>query len=137
MKYKDGKKEIEAEVQVKLGDTNYIKLYQMKLLAGSNLSQSDTIKELIINETCAHIFGFQQPQQAVGKYIDWNDSQSPIVGVVADFNQHSLHEPVKPLLISTRITQMRNFNIALQPQNEAGTTWKTAIGKIEKAFRQV
>ena len=32
MKYKDGKKEIETDVQQKYGDTNYIKLYQIKLL---------------------------------------------------------------------------------------------------------
>ena len=30
-----------------------------------------------------------------------------------------------------------NFSIALQPQNEDGTAWKTTIGKIEKAFKEV
>ena len=37
MKYKDGKKEIETDVQQKYGDVNYIKLYGLKLLAGNNL----------------------------------------------------------------------------------------------------
>ena len=137
MKFKDGKKEIETEVQIKLGDTNYIKLYQMKLLAGKNLPYSDTVNNVIINETYARILGFQQPQQAIGKYIEWNDRPDPIVGVVADFHQHSLHDPIKPLLISTHTTQMRNFSVALQPQNEQGTTWKMAITKIEKAFKEV
>lgn len=137
MKYKDGKKEIETDVQVKLGDTNYIKLYQMKLLAGTNLSHSDTIHNIIINETYAHILGFKNPQDALGKYIDWDDKQDPIVGVVADFNQRSLHEPIKPLIISSWSNEERNINIALQPQNEAGNTWSTAITKIEKAWKEV
>jgi putative ABC transport system permease protein len=137
MKYKDGKKEIETDVQVKIGDTNYIKLYQMKLLAGTNLPYSDTVHNLLINETYAHILGFQQPQQAIGKYIEWNSKQNPIVGVVTDFHQHSLHDPIKPLIIATNTSQERNFSIALQRQNPEGTTWKTAISKIEKAYKQV
>ncbi len=74
VKYKDGKKEIETDVQVKIADTNYIKLYHIKLLAGNNITQSDTTNKFLINETYAHILGFQKPQQAVGKYLYWNDN---------------------------------------------------------------
>ena len=137
MKYKDGKKEIEADVQQKFGDTNYIKLYQLQLLAGNNFMQSDTVREFLINKTYARVLGFQQPQQAVGKMITWSDKQIPIAGVVADFNQKSLHQPIKPLVIASWNTNERTFNIALKPQNASGTTWKTAIGKIEKAFKEV
>lgn len=136
IKYKDGKKEIQTDVQIKLGDTNYLKLYQMKLLAGANLPFSDTVHSVIINETYAHILGFKNLQQAIGKYIDW-DNKDIIVGVVADFHQKSFHEPIKPLLIGSRTSSERTFNIALQPQNESGTTWKTAISKIEKAWKEV
>jgi ABC-type antimicrobial peptide transport system permease subunit len=94
MKYKDGKKEIETDVEEKFGDTNYIKLYGIKLLAGRNLSQSDTSKEILINETYMHVLGFQNPLNVIGKYIDWNGKLVPVVGVVGDFNQKSLHEPI-------------------------------------------
>ncbi len=137
IKYKDGKKEIEADVQQKFGDTNYIKLYNIKLLAGNNFMQSDTVKDLLINETFAHILGFQQPQQAVGKYINWSNKQIAIAGVIADFNQKSLHEPVKPLAIGSWNNTERTINIALQPQNQAGTNWETGISKIKKAFTEV
>jgi predicted permease len=137
VKFKDGQKEVEADVQQKYGDTNYIKLYQLRLLAGRNLNHSDTVKEFLINETYARILGFQQPQNAVGKYLEWSDKQLPIAGVVADFNQKSLHEPVKPLLIGSWESTHRTVSIALQPQNNAGTTWKTAIARIEKAFKEV
>lgn len=137
MKYKDGKTEIETDVQQKYADTNYIKLYEIKLLAGTNISASDTVTAFMINETYAHILGFQNPEQAIGKYLEWSNKQYPITGVVADFNQHSLREPVKPLVIGSWQNTEKTINIALQPQNEAGTTWKSGIAKVEKAWKEV
>ena len=137
MKYKDGKKELEADVQVKLGDTNYIHLFQMKLLAGANLPYSDTTKSVIINEAYANFLGFKDPHQAVGKNIEWDKKIIPIAGVVANFHQRSLHEVIKPLVITSRTKQERAINVALQPQNAAGTTWKTAISKMEKAWKEI
>ena len=137
MKYKDGKKEIESDVQQKFGDSNYIKLFHLKLLAGRNISTTDTVTSLLINETYAHILGFQKPEQAIGKMLEWSDKQIPVVGVVGDFIQKSLHESVKPLVIGSWNNVERNFSIALQRQNDAGTAWKTTISKIEKAFKEV
>lgn len=137
LKYKDGKKEIETDVQQKYGDTNYIKLYGIKLLAGSNLTASDTAKALLINETYSRVLGFQQPQQVIGKYLEWGAEKLPIRGVVADFNQRSLHESIKPLIIASGIYMERNISIALRPQNASGTSWKTGIGKIESEFSSV
>jgi predicted permease len=137
VKYGDGKKEIKTEVQLKFGDTNYIKLYGIKLLAGRNLSNSDTIKEMLINETYMHVLGFQNPQNIIGKYIDWNNKQVPVVGVVGDFNQKSLHEPIKPLLITSDIRNETTVSLLLHPQNADGTTWKAALDKAEKAFKEI
>lgn len=138
MKYKDGKKEIETDVQLKFADTNYIKLYHITLLAGNNTIQSDTTSQFIINETYAHILGFRKLQDAVGKYIYWNNNtQVLITGVVADFNQHSLHEPVKPLVLANGNERSRTINIALHPQNAEGTLWKSSIASIEKAWKQI
>ncbi len=131
IKYKDGKKEVSADVQMKIADTNYIKLYHIKLLAGANISQSDTESQYIINETYAHILGFQQLQQAIGKKLN----EIPIVGVVGDFNQHSLHDPIKPLIIANGVERARTINIALMPQNADGTLWKSTIASIEKVWK--
>ncbi|MEO6723259.1 MAG: ABC transporter permease [Ferruginibacter sp.] len=137
MKYKDGKKEVETDVQQKFADTNYIHLYKLKLLAGTNIKQSDTVTSYLINETYARILGFQKPHDAIGKTIEWSNKQIPIVGVASDFHQKSLHEAIKPLIIASWNNQERTINIALQPQNKNGTTWKTALAKIEKAWKEV
>ena len=140
MKYKNGNRETETHVKIKFADTNYIRLYQMKLLAGTNLPNSDTIRSLLINETYAHILGFKNPTEAIGKYINWNDwgiTNVPIAGVLQDFHLRSFHEIISPLVISSRVHEQLTFNVALQPLNAEGTNWKTAISKIQKAWKEV
>ncbi|MES1215816.1 MAG: FtsX-like permease family protein, partial [Bacteroidota bacterium] len=107
------------------------------LLAGTNLPYSDTARTVIINEAYANVIGFKDPRQAIGKTIEWDNKNIPITGVVSNFHQRSLHEPIKPLLLTSRTQQQRTFNIALQPQNAEGTAWKTGIAKMEKAWKEI
>lgn len=137
VKYIDGKKEIETDVQVILADTNYLKLFQLHLLAGNDLPFSDTVNTVLINEVFARTLGFNDPQKAIGKFIKWNQKLTPIAGVLANFHQRSLHETIKPLLLANSANTLRTYNILLQPQDVAGTTWKTAIQKINKAWNEV
>ena len=46
----DGKKEIRENIQVKLADSNYFRLYGLRLLAGTSAPQSDTTNAVAINE---------------------------------------------------------------------------------------
>ena len=133
MKYTDGKKDIETQVRQKDGDTNYIKLYNIKILAGRNITESDTAREYVINETYMHVLGFQKPNDVLNKNIN----NKPIIGVMADFNQQSLHEPIKPLAFSANDKYSSTFHIALKPQDAEGTSWKNSIGKIETAFKKL
>jgi putative ABC transport system permease protein len=137
MKYKDGKKEQEIDVQLKMIDTNFLSLYKIKLLAGGNIDNSDTPRNMIINETFMKVLGFTDPAQAIGKMVEWNNKQLPVIGVVANFHQKSLHEVIKPLALTAEKANGRTINIALQPQNASGTVWKTAIAKIENAWKEV
>lgn len=137
IKYKDGKKEVETDVQLKYGDSNYLKLYGLKLLAGEGLKESDTVNSFIINEVYANTLGFQQPQQAIGKFLEWSGRQVPITGVVSNFHQKSLHEAVKPLAIGSWGFSENTINVLLQPKNAAGDNWKAAIAKIEQSWKEV
>ena len=136
MKYKDGKKEIETDVQQKFADTAYLHLYHLKLLTGTNYPYSDSVNAFLINETYLHILGFQNPADAIGKEIEWSNKKIPITGVVGDFNQQSLREPVKPLVIGSMAGSQRTLNIALYPQTAPGD-WKNAISKMELAWKEV
>ena len=139
--YKDGKKEIKINLEEKYGDNNYINVYNIKLLAGRNLQLGDSTKGFLINNTCARIFGFKNPQDAVGKQIDnFNgDTKMEIIGVIADFHHESLHSPVKPLAILTSNGYYNNgtFHIALKPQSAGGNDWKNAISAMEKSWKEI
>lgn len=132
LKYKDGKKEIETDVRQKNGDTNYLKLYHIKLLAGRNVRASDTANEVVINETYMHILGFQNPEQVLNRQVD----NVPIVGVMADFNQQSLHSPVKPLAFSSEMSNSWIIHIALMTGENQAKNWKTTLASIEKIYKE-
>ena len=139
IKYVSGKEEINTTVKIKPADTNYIKLYHIKLLAGTNLPNSDTMSSLVINEKCSQLLGFTDPQEAIGKYVETNLSHAkiPIVGVVSNFIQGSLHDEIMPLVLLNDRRMELTFNVALQPENAEGTVWKSAITKIGKSFKEI
>jgi len=137
MIYRDGKKEVQTDVQLKTGDTSYLKLYHIKLLAGKNMLQSDTTRELIINETYAHILGFKKATDAVGHTLQWSNLNLPISGVMADFHQQSLRQPIKPLAFSVSAVDAFDIHLALVPQTPKGATWKQTIAQIGRIYKKL
>jgi len=138
MEYKDGKKDLRTVVVLRYADTNYLKLYGIKILAGNNLSAANSKKGVLINETYLHVLGFQNPYDVIGKTINWEDVKLVTVcGVVKDFNQKSLHEPIGPLVIASDARNETLVNLLLQPKNANGSTWETALAKTKKAFKDV
>ena len=137
MKFLGVKKEIETTAEVKSADTNYFKLFGMKLLAGRYLQQSDTTRELLINNTYAKFLGYQNPADIIGKYIVRGKATAPIVGVLADFHSQSTHSAIKPLAFSSEEKWHSNFHIALKKINRSTAAWKETIAKIEKAYKEI
>ncbi len=135
--YVDGKKEIETSVISRYVDSNYVKLYGLRLLAGRPLPYSDTVRGLLINETYAHMLGFVRLEDAVGKTIMNRDHPQPIYGVVADFHEKSLHEPIQPMVMGMWLAQSIWLNVGLKPQDAGGTVWAAGIANIEKTWKDV
>ncbi|WP_429262722.1 ABC transporter permease [Mucilaginibacter sp. 3215] len=141
MTYDDGKKQITTEeIIVKSGDENYLKIYQLKLLAGRNITEADTGKAIIINNTYATLLGFNNPNDAIGKQLNWFDGRNiSIIGVVADFNQRSLHSAIYPSIITSGSPiprPMMTLHISLKPETAGGNEWKTAITNMGKAWKR-
>ena len=129
--------ETSLSVSVKLGDPEYIRLYNIKLIGGKNLQPSDTINSLLINESLMHALGFKNPEEAIGKVLEWNQMLTPISGVVANFHEKSLHDPIKPLIITHWADHEGVINIALPPNDPENHTWKTAIEKISHEWKEI
>jgi ABC-type antimicrobial peptide transport system permease subunit len=137
MKFNNDGKQTETSVEVKQADTAYFALYKMKLDAGRNLQQSDTLKEFVINETYARSLGYKDPSAIVGQMLEKSGMKIPIVGVLADFHTKSLHSPIQPLAFSCEAKQHTTFHVALAPKGSDTNGWKTTIAKIETAWKQV
>jgi len=139
--YKDGKKEIKTEVEIKSGDENYIKLYHIKLLAGRNIQPTDTGKAIIINTAYAKVLGFKTPGDAIGKQLEKlnGDKQITIIGVCGNFSERSLHSAINPLAIQygRGVYQTGMCSVALKPETAGGHEWKAAIASMGKAWKQV
>jgi putative ABC transport system permease protein len=137
LRYNTGKKDIETNVELKTGDSTYLGVYGLKLLAGRNIHPTDTLHELLINQTYARLLGIQRWQDAVGQSLRQNNNSYPIVGVIADFNQSSIHEPVKPLAIGSNNENLMYIHIALRPPFPGAGSWKTTLAAVGQAYSSI
>jgi len=131
--YKENGKDIDLSVAQRSGDTSFLKVYQIPLIAGRNIVASDTANELLINETLARQAGFQQPAQAVGHTLNFG-SPKPIVGVMRDFNQASVRRTVAPLIYFAAPKFGYMMHIALAPDP---ATWKKTIDQTQRAWKGI
>jgi putative ABC transport system permease protein len=133
--YNEGGPDVKTVVVLKLGDTNFIRVYNLQLLAGQNLHASDTTREFLINETYCRLLGFRHPGDAIGHYVERRHIRIPIVGVIKDFNQASLHSPIKPLVIGANLKAAHMLHVALWPETVEGTSWKKSIAGIQATYK--
>lgn len=139
--YRNGLKYVEANVQLKFVDTNYLRLYGISLLAGRNVEPSDTMHEFVINETYARLMGFSHPAEALNNYIASGPaaketSKYRIVGVVRDFNIQFLLRKPTPVALTAAARECHTLHIAFWPQNAAGVGLSQGIQHVIKTYRK-
>jgi putative ABC transport system permease protein len=116
----------------KFGDEDYFKTYGLEIVAGRVYEKSDTIREVVLNQTMMTKLGIKDPKDILGHEIRVGRSKwVTIVGVVKDFKTNSLREAVKPTVIAPRNTRYYYTGIKLSTANLAET--RTAI---EQAWNQ-
>ena len=135
LKYQ-GKKTVEMDVSAKVGDEQFIPLYQLRLLAGRNYRKSDSLRELVINATYAKALGFQKPADALNQLLEFDKKKYPIVGVVADFHEQSFHEKIGPVFIAN-LPQARNIGVKLSSKGKQLADVKNTLASIEQQWKEV
>ena len=106
----------------KIGDPGYIKTFGIQLVAGRNLTESDTAKEYLVNELLAKKLGVKNPADIIGhRFVAGNLTQNSgtIVGVIKDFHSKSLYTPIEPEYISTFRSGYQQVGIKLNTNNTA------------------
>ncbi|WP_336517730.1 ABC transporter permease [Pollutibacter soli] len=113
-------------------DENYLNTLAIKIAKGRNFTGlSDTLHGIIVNESMAKEFGWDEP---LGKRVkfpgDTSGAYLEVVGVVKDFHQKSLYNPIAPLILAYR-NDNSNIQAKLEPGDITGTlksmenSWKS------------
>ena len=125
----DHRPEESFDLYRKFADEDYFATYGLQLAAGRIYDNSDTVKEVIVNETLVKRLGIKNPSDIIGKEIRMGGAPwKTIVGVVKDFKASSLREEIRPMIIAQRKDRYAVFGIKLRSSDIAKT--RTAIESI-------
>ncbi len=112
-------------------DENFFKTLDMQIKKGRNFfGLPDTLRSIIVNENMVKYFGWENP---LGKKVKFSGDTSgnylEVVGVVKDFNQASLYNPITPLILFYRPNSY-SLQLKLNAKNISET-----IAGIEKSWK--
>ena len=113
---------------------DFVRFFDLQIVDGRDFQESDNQSEtgcFIANETFIHSF----PQYHVGSQVVGHVDDTPIVGIVKDFNFKSLQHPMGPLvLLNWGKTQWRNFSF-MYVKTAPGTNFKDISDHIKETVR--
>jgi putative ABC transport system permease protein len=101
-------------------DFNFAQTYGLKLVAGRDFSEShstDKTEGFLINETGVKQLGWKSAADAVGMALNLEGKQGKIVGVLKDFHNQSLQNPIQGMLLTIEQPLFTQVTIKLAPQN--------------------
>ncbi len=127
-----GSEDAPFSTSYKFIDADYFDTYGLKLLAGRNLTPSDTLREVVVNETLLRRLGITNPQEAIGKEIRFGiGAWFPVVGVASDFKTGSAHQEIQPMSMFSRKSTYFVAGIRIAP-----ATMAQSVEAIKTVFEE-
>jgi hypothetical protein len=125
----------EMTVEFEIGDTGFIHFYRMPLVAGGNVRGEKNLP-VVINETCARMLGFADPESALHTrlYNREGDMWYEINGVIRDYHQGSFHETIRPLILMTTLSEARSVAVRLGVHGDSAKRAVAALAAEWKAL---
>ncbi len=122
------------DIYISYVDEEYLDVYSMELVQGRNFSlefPSDAQSAFIFNETLVKTLGWEQP---LGReFQSWDGETGRIVGVIKDFNFHSLHRHINPMYLYYRKDQRWVYYLSAKIR---GGHIPETLGFIEKTWKK-
>lgn len=122
-------------------DHNFVDAYGLKIVAGRKFEITDhrpnfqDLKSLLINVNAVKLLGISSPEEAIGKEIIWGNNGTrkwTIIGVVNDFHQESLRNPMEPMVFRPTYSTYNEASVKLSK----GVDAETIIPQAEKVFNK-
>lgn len=104
--------------ELKKVDENYMSMYKIELLAGEPVTKpndSDTLFQVVVNETLIKRIGVFDPAEAIGKQIFIGRTPTRIKGVVRDFQSESKHKQIRALIMFYDPSGFHQASVKLNP----------------------
>ena len=132
-KFDHSTKSTDFSANLKWADADYFKTYNLQFVAGRPYYPSDTIREFVVNETLLKKLGITNPNDALGKEINfWDGGKvANIVGVIRDFNSYSLRQAIAPVVLSTWRDVYETINVKMKAGSE-----KSVLPFVEKLWNK-
>ncbi|MBA2761862.1 MAG: FtsX-like permease family protein [Segetibacter sp.] len=115
---------------------SFIKNMGIQLIAGENLPAATSEKGalfVVINEEACRRLKFNDPSDAIGKFIWLNDSTNYIVsGVINNFHYASFLRSIQPLLLANQPHEFRTLNLKVAKGAE-----QNIIPSLERTWKQL
>jgi putative ABC transport system permease protein len=104
-------------------DYDFLKNYNVKIIAGRDYSPDYPGDEetLIVNRSAAALFGYNKPQEIIGKQMIFGGSPHTIIGVTEDFHQQSLRDKFDAIIFDFSSWANGNVSIKIKADNAAQT----------------
>src|SRR6185437_4613947 len=116
-------------------DYDYMKTYGLKIIAGRIFSRSfgSDDSAVIFNRKAVEQLGFNNPEEALNKRIDFWGGKYLIVGVTENFHQQSLQDAYEPLILRL-IPAVTGYLSVKTNGADAGKTINVVKGEWNKFF---
>lgn len=109
-------KDDEYSTQVKQVDGDYIALYNIEVIAGEKLADTDTMNAVLVNEKLVKMTGLTN-HEIIGRELSFWGKRLPVKGILKDFNTTSLERPIEPVVLINNVNGYQSISIKLNPLN--------------------
>ena len=119
-------------------DYDFVKTLEMTIADGRDFSRdiaSDTTYAVLVNEAMVKRMAWTNPLGKKFVFDDGGSNKNPtttqVIGIVKDYHQNSLYDPIEPLLIYLN----RNTNYVFVRTAEGDV--KKSVADVEKAWKEI
>ncbi len=120
-------------------DENYLELYNLKLIAGQNLSERKNSGEAVVNRKLTELLGFIDPNKAIGEIFKYGreNMEFTIVGVTEDFHAQSLQQEIDYVILSNVSFNIKEMAVKINPATASLAGYTNAIEKIKNEWTKI
>ncbi len=117
---------------MKFVGANYMDFYKIPLITGKGLVEktiNDTTYKAIVTKELLSSLGIHEMEEGIGRTITSSRTQYEIIGIAEDFSVHSLHNKIRPVILSYRPGMMNQIALRLSEEDQH-------MADIEETYRE-